>query len=382
VTSIAAHADGTTPAILEDASMRVSLFSAANASAGSGSKLLIVSDDGSAKMQFKGQMQIRHMVNHREGVTPENEHGFDSRRIRPKLAGSLQNGKIPFSLIGDGRKGAFTLVDAWMGYVPGEGQRVRVGQYAAPFSREEMLSSSKRLASDYSIANAAFTIDRSQGIEYRSRGEDWTTYFFVGDGVKELNTPFNAGSDYGVNVRAERKFGGTWKRFDDFVGWKGEETATLVGAAVHISGGQIDADSDGMFDDDFYDFRYTVDAGVEGDGWNAFAAFFGQNMDAQGMSEINSFGMTLQGGVFITDDIDVFTQYAWADDDADLGELSVLTVGFNKYISGHVIKLTVDASYAFEEITSRYDNSSRAFLVDSMGEDGQIVIRTQLQLLF
>ncbi len=376
-------ADDTGASLLEDASGRVSLFSSAHATAAKGSGLEIVSADGSAKLQFKGQMQIRHVMNHRNGDGIDQfDAGFENRRIRPKLAGSLQNGKIPFSMYGDGRRGGFTLVDAWVGYVPGEGQRLRVGQYPAPFSREEMLSSSKRLASDYSVANAAFTVDRSQGVEFRNRGEDWTTYIFVGDGVKDLNTPYTMDSDFGINVRAERKFGGTWKRFDDFVGWRGEETATLVGAALHISGGQMDADSDGMVDEDFYDFRYTVDAGVEGDGWNAFAAFFGQKTDAQGISEINSYGLTLQGGVFITDDIDIFTQYAWADDDADLGELSVITVGFNKYISGHVIKLTVDANYAFEEITSTYVNSSRGYLVDAMGEDGQFVLRSQLQVLF
>lgn len=370
---------------MEDASTRVSLLSSASASiAASGSALQITSADGSATLRFKGQMQVRYVYNHREGDAIDNDDfGFETRRIRPKFAGSLQNGAVPFEFFGDsGRSGTFTLTDAWIGYVPGEGQRFRLGQMVVPFSREEILSSSKRLASDYSLANAYFTVDRSQGIEYRNRGEDWTTYFFFGDGVNDKNTPYTMDADYGLTARVERKFGGDWKRHDDFIGQRDEETTYLVGAAAHISGGEMDADSDGMRDDDFYDFRYTVDAGVEGNGWNAFAAFFGQQFDAQTMSEVNAYGVTLQGGVFVTDDVDVFAQYAWADDDADMGKLSVLTVGFNKYFVGHVLKLTVDANYAFEEITSTYNNSSRGFLVDAMGEDGQFVMRTQLQLLF
>jgi len=356
------------------------------ASAGKGSALEIVSADGSAKLKFKGQMHFRHVFNHRNDVIggrDDDEFGFETRRIRPKLGGSLLDGQVPFGIFGDpGRTGNFKLIDAWFGYVPSEDQRFRIGQFAPGFTREQLVSSTRRLASDNSVAHSAFNVDRSQGIDYRNRGKDWTTYIFVGNGVNDKNTTYTQDADYGINVRTERKFGGTWKRFDDFVGWKGEETAYLIGAAMHISGGEIDADNDGLVDDDFYDFRYTLDAGVEGDGWNAFVAFFGQTTDAQGIDEINSYGLTLQSGVFITEDIDIFTQYAWADDDADLGELSVVTIGFNKYISGHNIKLTVDANYALEEITSTYVNSSRGYLVDAMGEDGQIVIRSQIQLLF
>ena len=369
--------------MLEDASSRTSLFSAAT-SAAKGSALEIVSADRSAKLKFKGQIQIRHVYNHREGAgVDQDDHGFENRRIRPKIGGSLHNGKVPFGVFGDpGRTGSFKLLDAWFGYVPSDGHRFRIGQFAPGFTREQLVSSTKRLASDNSIAHPSFTVDRSQGIEYRNRGEDWTTYVFVGDGVNDKNTPYTNDADYGLTARVQRKFGGNWKRFDDFAGWQGEETAYLFGTGLHISGGEIDADGGGMVDDDFYDFRYTLDASVEGDGWNAFAAFFGQKTDAQGISEVNRYGLTLQGGVFVTENIDIFAQYAWADDDADLGELSVVTAGFNKYIKGHTIKLTVDANYALEEVTSTYVNGSRGYLVDAMGESGQFVLRSQIQLLF
>jgi len=266
--------------------------------------------------------------------------------------------------------------------VPGEGQRFRVGQYVAPFSREEMVSSSRRLASDYTLANNYFTLERTQGVDYRYREGDWGFQVMYGEGAREKNTPYTMDADYGLTARVERKSEADWKRHDDFVGWRGEELAWLAGAAGHISGGEIDADGDTIVDDTYTDLRGTVDFGVEGDGWNAFGAFFMQNLDAENVDTITAYGLTIQGGVFVADDVDIFAQYGWADDDADRGTLSVITVGTNYYIHGHVLKLTVDANYAFDEITSTYNSGSRGFRTDAMGESGQFVLRTQLQALF
>lgn len=372
--------------MLSDASARTSLLaSAASSGAASGTALELVSADGTAKVKAIGQMQFRHVYNHRNGSgVDQDDFGFEFRRIRPGLSGSLQDGKIPFYIVAESDRNApLTLNDAWFGYKADNGDRFRVGQFAPGFTREQLVSSKRRLASDNSVAHAFFNFGRSQGVDWQRTSGDWKTFVFIGDGAGERNTPYTMDADYGATARVQRKFGeGDWKRHDDFIGKPGETTAYLVGAGVSIAGGEIDADSDGMRDDDYYDFRYTVDAGVEGDGWNAFAAFFGQQFDAQTMSEVNTYGVTVQGGVFVTDDVDIFAQYAWADDDAGNGELSIITAGFNKYIKGHTIKLTVDANVATEPVTSNFSSGSRGTLVDAMGEDGQFFIRSQIQLLF
>lgn len=371
------------PPALEDARSRVSLTSLA-AGSPKAPGVEIVSADGSAKLKFSGDFQFRHVVNVREGDGIDNEDfGFEIRRLRPKVSGSLMDGKVPFEFFGEfARTNTITLVDAWTGYVPGEGQRVRVGQFVAAFSREELVSSSRRLASDFTLAHSYFTLDRTQGVDYRHRAGDWGFQVLVSDGPVEKNTPYSMDADWGLTARVERKSAADWGRHDDFVGWRGEETAWLAGAAAHISGGETDADGDTFVDEDYTDFRGTVDFGVEGDGWNALAAFFAQNLDAQGVESIAAYGATVQGGVFVADDVDVFAQYAWADDDADRGRLSVVTVGTNWYIHGHVIKLTVDANYALEPITATYTSGSRGYLVDAAGEDGQFLLRTQFQILF
>lgn len=373
------------PAVLEDAQTRVSLLSGSVAFAPPKAPAMeLTSADGSATMRFSGQMQFRHVYNHREGDGIDNEDfGFEHRRIRPRVAGTLFDGKIGYTVYGEfARTNAYTLVESVVTYVPDGNQRWSVGQFNAPFTREQLVSSSSRLASDNSIAHTYFTLDRTQGVEYRYREGDWGIAVMVSDGPRQRNTPYTEDADYGLTGRVERKSGADWKRHDDFQGWRGEELAWLAGLAGHVSGGETDVDGDTVRDEDYTDLRGTADFGVEGDGWNAFAAFFAQSLDAQGIDAIAVYGATLQGGVFVTDDVDVFAQYAWADDDADRGKLNVITVGTNYYIHGHVLKLTFDANYALDPITSTTVSGSRGYLADVAGEDGQFILRSQIQALF
>lgn len=372
------------PAVLEDASTRLSLLSSASLAPPKAPGAEITSADGTAKLKFNGQFQFRHVYNHRNGDgIDKDDLGFETRRLRPGVSGSLMDGKVPFGLVLEAdRSATFELLDGWFGYKAEGGHSFRVGQYAPGFTREQLVSSKSRLASDNSVAHSFFNFGRSQGVDWRYREGNWGTYLFVGDGPGELNTPYTMDADYGVTARVERKSDADWKRHDDFAGWRGEDLAWLAGAGVSISGGQTDADGDTVRDEDYNDLRGTADFGIEGDGWNAFAAFFAQNFDAQTIEEVNTYGLTLQGGVFVADDVDIFAMYAWADDDADNGTLSIITVGTNYYIHGHVLKLTVDANYAFDEITSNFNSSSRGFRADAMGESGQFVLRTQLQALF
>lgn len=371
-------------AVLEDAMARPSLMRSAAASPPGVPALSLTSSDGTSEIKFSGQMQFRHVVNHREGTgIDEDDFGFEFRRLRPGVSGSVMDGKVPFAIVAEAdRSPTLELLDGWVGYKAEGGHTFRAGQFAPNFTREQQVSSKSRLASDNTIAHAFFNFGRSQGVDWRYRTDQWQTSLFFGEGAGELNTPYTMDADYGITARVERQSGTDWKRHDDFQGWRGEEMVWLAGAAVSIAGGETDADGDTVRDEDYHDLRGTVDFGIEGDGWNAFAAFFAQNVDAQGVEEVNSYGLTVQGGVFVTDDVDIVAQYAWADDDADNGKLNVLTVGSNWYIHGHVIKLTVDANYALDPITSNFNSSSRGFLVDAMGEDGQFVVRTQLQLLF
>jgi hypothetical protein len=65
-----------------------------------------------------------------------------------------------------------------------------------------------------------------------------------------------------------------------------------------------------------------------------------------------------------------------------MGDLSILTIGVNRYYAKHDAKWTTDIGYGFDPVESFWATSGAGYLDDSPGDDGQIVVRTQFQLLF
>ena len=62
--------------------------------------------------------------------------------------------------------------------------------------------------------------------------------------------------------------------------------------------------------------------------------------------------------------------------------LSVITVGVNWFIAREAIKLTADLGYGFKEVGEFWEDSGAGWLEDRPGENGQVVLRSQFQLLF
>jgi hypothetical protein len=51
-------------------------------------------------------------------------------------------------------------------------------------------------------------------------------------------------------------------------------------------------------------------------------------------------------------------------------------------MQAHNAKLTVDVGYSFDEVTTAWRSTSSGWLTDTAGEEGQFVLRSQIQLLF
>jgi hypothetical protein len=72
------------------------------------------------------------------------------------------------------------------------------------------------------------------------------------------------------------------------------------------------------------------------------------------------------------------------------GHDSTLTVGFNNWLAGKTVKWTTDVGYSFSTLNNGgteaphadYVSSGNGWREDNAGESGQLVIRSQLQLLF
>ena len=99
--------------------------------------------------------------------------------------------------------------------------------------------------------------------------------------------------------------------------------------------------------------------------------------------DVDQYGFFIRGGLFVMDDLELYAQYEWGDLDVDaIEELQVITLGVNKYWDKHNLKWQSDLGFAFDEVSSAWASDSSGWRADAPGEDGQIVVRTQVQLLF
>ena len=102
-------------------------------------------------------------------------------------------------------------------------------------------------------------------------------------------------------------------------------------------------------------------------------------------ADFDPWTVILQAGYYLDDDFEIFARYEHLDFD-DFGGNSddneILTVGFNKYFSGdHQVKLTTDIGIGFDTVHDAADGDA-GWQDDAASDDGQIVLRTQFQLLF
>ncbi len=236
--------------------------------------------------------------------------------------------------------------------------------------------------------NKYFTVDKTEGIILTHRSDNWQATVMFHDGTGQLASDFSKDTtEWGVAGRAEVTLVGKQKQFKDFASWSGEAFGLMIAAGVDYEDGEAGGD------DDFADLiKYTVDLSVEGGGCNAFVAFIGQHVDGDSSPDImeaDQLGLVAQIGVFVVPDkVDVFGRYEYIDfDGAFVAEgqtdsttddiVSLVTVGFNYYVSKHQAKFTCDVVHVFDPLV---EGSSGLGLVTSTGN--QTVVRSQFQLAF
>ena len=115
----------------------------------------------------------------------------------------------------------------------GDDWKFQLGQFKAPWMREELVSSSKQLAADRSLVNEEFNQGRSQGIQLAYKGDQFGFAAMVHDGLQSDNTQWVVEDvEFAASARAEFLAAGDWKQFGDFTSFPGSEFGALIGAAV------------------------------------------------------------------------------------------------------------------------------------------------------
>jgi hypothetical protein len=386
--------------VLADADTRASLLQDGMV-AGYDKGFFLASSDGNFRLKVSGQLQVRYVYNFRdtgdEAGTDDHRQGFEIRRAKLAFEGHVIDPSWSYQIGGGFERdgGAFVLEDAFVNKDLDGGWDLQFGQFKSSFMREENVSSKRQLAVERSLLNEEFNQDRSQGVQLGWTGDNFRFKAMYHDGFfpSSLGTD-NTGwqvedTEWGaITGRVEWLNTGDWKAaFDDFQGWRDSELQILVGGAASYQRSEFGTGNNlpapDFNNNEVDQFTATADVGVKGNGFGVFGAVVYRMLDPNAGDSIDQFGLMIQGSLFFTDDLEGFARYEWADADiSGVDDLNVLTVGANKYWAKHSLKWQNDIGFSFDPVAAIWASSSAGWLADPTDEDGQVVFRSQFQLLF
>lgn len=365
---------------LADAEMRASLLDD-GALAGWDNGFFLTSADGNYLLKIKGMIQTRYVYSYQDAPADpdqdDDESGFEMRGRVDFLGHIIDPSWRYMLLIYFKPDGDVKPLDMYVLKQLDERWSVTVGQFKLPFMYEYLVSQTRLQFVDRSLVSGELCGTYTQGVMATWQTEDWRVYLSFNDGESSANTAaFDDSSDYGLTGRVEWKHGGTWAQYGYFESWPGEPRMVVLGAAVLYQQGE----SGGAADTSDI-LRWTADASIKLGGANLFAAVVGNHL-ANG-EDLDQYAAVIQGGYFITTQIELIARYEWGDSDVSgESDLSVLTAGWNYFFSGFSLRWTTDIGWAFEPVSPTWASESLDWLADAPTSDGHLVARSMVQLLF
>lgn len=365
----------------------------------------ITDGTGDNRVSIGGTAQFRYYANFRSDDAPVGtdngfSHGFQNNDVRLRASGNVWSKDLTYMIQGNfSSGGSFGLEEAFAKYNFENGWNLTWGQFILPVFRERMVNSEYQLAVNRSQAMRYFSPEYTQGIEVGYNNEQWRLMFGFTDGTTAGNTTFNSGAewDYALNARLEWNVNSSdWARFNDFTSWTSASAyACLVGAAVNW---EQAGNTNPSQTNDVQQIDYTLDVSCEGAGWNVFAAFLGTHFDPGSTgNETDDFGLVVQGGIFASDQWELFARYDGLYLDSNTAgpgnkkNVHFATIGTNYYLSrdSHAAKFTGDVVFAFSKTNGLANAIGAGGLVNDT-ETGLLgsaksfepTVRLQFQVMF
>lgn len=378
--------------VLADADSRASL-QGSNATSGWNNGFYIKSTDGAFSVHMHAVLQVRAAYNHRNdavGALPANEEdsmwGFENSRTALKFGGHIFDPSWKFFIqqIWTPNNTA-ALLDGLINHDLGDGWSFQAGKFRMPFLREQLVNYTNQLAVERTIVSTTFGIGRSQGVQLGYKVDDFkfTTALFddFGNIAGNAQQAGTLDSSIACAARGEFLLKGGWKQFKNLTAFPGTEEGVLLGLAyAYAKDERIATQND-------TDSRFTADVNFHFDGASVFAYYAHRSFrdnDAPA-SDVNQSTFVVQAGYFINEDTELFARYETADaDTVGVDDLEIITAGFNKYFHGQNVKWSSDIGYSYNTIGAPWttNTASTNWQADAANEDGQMLIRTQLQLMF
>lgn len=427
--------------VLADSSTRASLQDT-GAPAGYDKNFFIASADGNFKLNIQGQVQARFAYNHIPnaatvppgGPQAANEYGFEMRRVKLFFSGHVidPSWKYMIQIAFERNGGAnsaptaqsqVSLESAFIEKELGNGFSVRAGEWLMQFNEEEMVGSGTQQFVERSIVNSYFTVKYMAGVQLIIEQDWWRTFLSVTDGGNNRDTSIIQSMnlvEWATTGRIEFLFAGNWEQWRAYQGWIGAPFGMMLGGGLNwqrgtgvqgirntVGNGTIPGAPGGGEQASL--LTYTADINFRGSGWSFSAAGYGNLVYAFAPTallpnDVSSYGATVQGGFFVTDNLELIARYEglWVTNGVTNAvvpnalnnqTLNIVTVGLNHYFDKNQCKFTFDVGYAFNPVKFNSgifgDNiggaewrSTLNAATSAGGGAGEVVVRSQLQLLF
>jgi hypothetical protein len=385
--------------VLEDADTRANM-AGDGILAGYDGGAYLMSLDENWKLKINGVVQARWLYNNADRQT--SQRGFELRRSKVIFSGSIFNPSWTYKLTTTwGQAGGSNTEDAWIAKSYDNGQWIKAGQFKAWFLRENIISSTKQLAVNSSMVQNAFAYGWVQGVSTGWNDENLNVFFQYLDGPWSSNTAALTATTDAWIARAEFKFGeASWGDFGYLTSKIGAKDGLLIGVGYEnyntdIVGGLPYGNAQANESS-----GWTIDATWRGDGWN----LFGYVVETTGKNtttnvEQDSLGWLIQGGVMVNNNYELFAQYQHGEiNDAAFAsgsnEMSAVRIGINYWpVAGsNNLKWTTDVAWSNDSLADGAANAGigsadwtgigNGWRSDILNNDGQMLLRTQLQLLF
>lgn len=378
--------------VLADADTRASLLQA-RAVAGWDNGFFLASGDGNYLLKIGGQLQVRAVYNTQdESPVDDDRYGFEIRRAKLFFTGFVVDPTWEYAVEVDASRsnGAFTLGEnGWIQKNLGNGWYVLAGQFKPPFLREETISSRRLLTVERSLVNSQFTAGTAQGVLLTHRADRWRAGASFTDGRNSRNTPWEQeDAEYAFTARFDWLAMGDWKAVEDDIAFGDLEPALLFGAAVLYQQDEFGTGNN-LPPPDFNNAEneslgLTADVTAKFQRISLAAAVVYESIRSNGPAEdLDQLALVLRGGVFVADDLELYAMFEWGDlDMPGVDDLTVVTLGATKYWARHALKWQNDIGFGINPVAAEWATESAGWRADAPDQDGQIVVRSQIQLLF
>jgi len=338
--------------VLADSNTRSSFQQAGGATAGYNNGFFLSSADGNYTLKINALEQVRFVWNNTyDKNSTENQWGFENRRTQAFFSGNVVDPSWKY-LVGfaydsqndpydnnNSDSPTFNLYYANITKSFGNGFSVSVGQMNVPWTVESQLfNAGSTQMGDYSIFEYQFGAGQQVGVAAKYEADMWRVqggwYNIVQSNASSYVNQWNNDNNQSIAVagRAEYKVAGTWEQFSKESSFKGEEFGLLIGGGVIWQNGRAENTED--FGNPF---GLTADAQAKFGGFNVI----GQLLWATGAPDTTTdsvWGFNVQGGAFVTDDLEFFGAWAYAQTDVTT---NFLQAGANWYFAKNSMKMTM-----------------------------------------